>query len=80
MPARGAEVVVQAYALEGVRCYRHKVAQGIGSLTAGDRTAELLGIAWVSALGSGVVDNIPFTAAMIPVVEQLGGGNGDDAY
>ena len=57
-----------------------EVAQGIGSVTAGDRTAELLGIAWVSAVGSGVVDNIPFTAAMIPVVEQLGGGDGDDAY
>ncbi len=57
-----------------------EVAQGIGSVTAGDRTAELLGIAWVSAIGSGVVDNIPFTAAMIPVVEQLGGDEGDDAY
>ena len=57
-----------------------EVAQGIGSVTAGDRTAELLGIAWVSALGSGVVDNIPFTAAMIPVVEQLGGEDGDNAY
>jgi Na+/H+ antiporter NhaD/arsenite permease-like protein len=57
-----------------------EVAQGIGSVTDGDRTAELLGIAWVSAIGSGIVDNIPFTAAMIPVVEQLGGGEGDNAY
>jgi Na+/H+ antiporter NhaD/arsenite permease-like protein len=58
-----------------------EVAQGVASLTGGDRTAELLGIAWVAALGSGVVDNIPFTAAMIPVVEQLQSGNaGDDAY
>jgi len=57
-----------------------EVAQGIATVTAGDRTAELLGIAWVSAVGSGIVDNIPFTAAMIPVVEQLGGGDGDDAY
>jgi Na+/H+ antiporter NhaD/arsenite permease-like protein len=56
-----------------------EVAQGIGDVTNGDRTAELLGIAWVSALGSAVVDNIPFTAAMIPVVEQVGGGS-DDAY
>jgi Na+/H+ antiporter NhaD/arsenite permease-like protein len=56
-----------------------EVAQGIASVTSGDRTAELLGITWVSALGSGIVDNIPFTAAMIPVVEQLG-GTGDDAY
>jgi Na+/H+ antiporter NhaD/arsenite permease-like protein len=58
-----------------------EVADGIGSVTGGDRTAELLGIAWVSALGSGIVDNIPFTATMIPVVEQLQEGNGgDDAY
>jgi Na+/H+ antiporter NhaD/arsenite permease-like protein len=56
-----------------------EVATGIADVTAGDRTAELLGIAWVSAIGSGVVDNIPFTAAMIPVVEQLGGGD-DDSY
>ncbi len=58
-----------------------EVADGVGSLTDGDRTAELLGITWVAALGSGIVDNIPFTATMIPVVEQLQGGDtGDDAY
>ena len=57
------------------------VADGIGDLTAGNRTAELLGITWASAIGSGIVDNIPFTAAMIPVVEQLQeGSGGDDAY
>ena len=57
-----------------------EIANGIADLTAGDRTAELLGITWASAIGSGVVDNIPFTATMIPVVEQLQGGSGDDAY
>jgi Na+/H+ antiporter NhaD/arsenite permease-like protein len=58
-----------------------EVATGIGNLTDGNRTAELLGITWASAIGSGLVDNIPFTAAMIPVVEQLqGGSDGDDAY
>jgi len=58
-----------------------KVANGIADVTAGDRTAELLGITWASAIGSGLVDNIPFTAAMIPIVEQLQSGNaGDDAY
>jgi Na+/H+ antiporter NhaD/arsenite permease-like protein len=56
-----------------------EVALGIASATDGNRTAELLGITWVSALGSGLVDNIPFTAAMIPVVESLRDG-GDDAY
>jgi Na+/H+ antiporter NhaD/arsenite permease-like protein len=57
-----------------------EVAQGIASLTDGDRSAELLGIAWASAIGSGIVDNIPFTAAMIPVVDSLQGDGGDDAY
>jgi Na+/H+ antiporter NhaD/arsenite permease-like protein len=57
-----------------------EVAEGIASLTAGDRSAELLGIAWASAIGSGLVDNIPFTAAMIPVVESLQGNGTDDAY
>jgi Na+/H+ antiporter NhaD/arsenite permease-like protein len=57
-----------------------EVAEGIASITAGDRSAELLGIMWASGIGSGLVDNIPFTAAMIPVVEQLQGDGGDDAY
>ncbi len=57
-----------------------EVADGIADVTAGDRTAELLGILWVSGIASGVVDNIPFTATMIPVVEQLQGPDGDDAY
>jgi Na+/H+ antiporter NhaD/arsenite permease-like protein len=56
-----------------------EVADGIASLTGGDRVAELLGILWASAVGSGAVDNIPFTAAMIPVVDSLA-GSGDDAY
>lgn len=56
-----------------------EVADGIASVTGGDRVAELLGIVWASAFGSAVADNIPFTAAMIPVVDSLGGGS-DDAY
>ncbi len=58
-----------------------EVADGIASLTDGNRTAELMGILGLSAVGSAIVDNIPFTAAMLPVVEQLQSGNaGDDAY
>jgi Na+/H+ antiporter NhaD/arsenite permease-like protein len=58
-----------------------EVARGIANITEGNRSAELLGITWAAAIGSGLVDNIPFTAAMIPVVEQLQAGNdGDDAY
>jgi Na+/H+ antiporter NhaD/arsenite permease-like protein len=59
-----------------------ELADAIGDLTAGDRNAELMGILWASAIGSGLVDNIPFTATMIPVVAELQGseGSGDDAY
>jgi Na+/H+ antiporter NhaD/arsenite permease-like protein len=57
-----------------------EVADGIASLTDGNRTAEILGITWASALGSAVVDNIPFTTAMLPVVDQLQGPTMDDAY
>ncbi|MEO8092660.1 MAG: ArsB/NhaD family transporter [bacterium] len=58
-----------------------EVATSITDLTDGDRTAELLGIVWLSGVGSAVVDNIPFTTAMIPVVDGLQGqSGGDDAY
>jgi Na+/H+ antiporter NhaD/arsenite permease-like protein len=58
-----------------------EVANGIADVTGGSRTAEILGITWASAVGTAVVDNIPFTAAMIPVVEQLQPADGgDDAY
>jgi Na+/H+ antiporter NhaD/arsenite permease-like protein len=56
-----------------------EVTNAISDLTQGDRAAELLGILWISGLGSGVVDNIPFTTAMIPVVDSLNEAD-DDAY
>jgi len=57
-----------------------EVTDAVASVTGGDRSAELLGITWVAAVGSAVVDNIPFTTAMIPVVEELRGDSGDNAY
>ena len=60
-----------------------EVATAVKDVTGGDRTAELFGVLWVSGIGSGVVDNIPFTTAMIPVVDDLqseAGAEGDDAY
>jgi Na+/H+ antiporter NhaD/arsenite permease-like protein len=57
-----------------------EVANFAKDLTGGDRTAELIGIIWISAAGSAVVDNIPFTTAMLPVVSELQGPGGDDAY
>ncbi|HEX5983057.1 MAG TPA: ArsB/NhaD family transporter [Solirubrobacterales bacterium] len=73
---------VMVGALEETGAIGH-VADGVKDLTGGERTAELFGIAWVAALGSGVVDNIPFTTAMVPVVQELqqsAGATDDDAY
>jgi Na+/H+ antiporter NhaD/arsenite permease-like protein len=56
------------------------VADVVGDVTGGSRVAEGLTILWVAAAGSALVDNIPFTAAMIPVVDNLNeGGEFDDA-
>lgn len=56
-----------------------RLAEGLGQLTGGSPTAEALALLWGAATGSAVVDNIPFTAAMIPVVDELQGGEFDDA-
>jgi Na+/H+ antiporter NhaD/arsenite permease-like protein len=48
------------------------VAELLGDATGGSRTAEALAILWGAAAGSALVDNIPFTAAMLPVVDELG--------
>ena len=57
-----------------------EAAGALEDLTGGERAAELLGITWIAAAGSAVVDNIPFTTAMIPVVEDLGGNEDDDYW
>jgi Na+/H+ antiporter NhaD/arsenite permease-like protein len=60
-----------------------EVADGVEDLTGGNRSAELIGIVWIAAAGSALVDNIPFTTAMVPVVKELqqaAGTTGDDSY
>ncbi len=73
---------VMVGALEATGAIGH-ITDAVKDVTGGERTAELLGIVWVAAIGSAVVDNIPFTTAMIPVVKELqesAGATGDDAY
>jgi len=41
-------------------------------ITGGDQVVTTLGVLWVSGIASAFVDNIPYTATMIPVVQQLG--------
>ncbi|MGK2852159.1 MAG: SLC13 family permease [Candidatus Limnocylindrales bacterium] len=48
------------------------VADGLITLTAGDAMITTLGLIWLSGIASAIVDNIPYTATMIPVVQGLG--------
>jgi Na+/H+ antiporter NhaD/arsenite permease-like protein len=48
------------------------IARGAIALTGGNLTLTSMLLLWFSAIMSGVVDNIPYTATMIPVVESLG--------
>ena len=47
------------------------IASGIGTLVGDNLTAAILVLVWSAALLSGVIDNIPFAATMLPVVAYL---------
>lgn len=47
------------------------LAKQLIELTGGDFTTTALTILWVSAIFSAIVDNIPFVATMIPVIQNL---------
>jgi Na+/H+ antiporter NhaD/arsenite permease-like protein len=58
-----------------------RIAELVSDVTGGSRVGEAMTVMWGAAAGSALVDNIPFTAAMIPVVDELQAGTegGDDA-
>jgi Na+/H+ antiporter NhaD/arsenite permease-like protein len=47
-------------------------ADRLVELTGGDQTLTTIGLLWFSGFASGIVDNIPYTATMLPVVDALG--------
>jgi Na+/H+ antiporter NhaD/arsenite permease-like protein len=49
-----------------------RVAHRVLELTGGDRAVTAISILWVSAVASAIVDNIPFVATMIPLIESMG--------
>jgi Na+/H+ antiporter NhaD/arsenite permease-like protein len=55
------------------------VAEFITSVTGGALASTSILLLWLSAILSGIIDNIPYTATMIPVVEQLAEGQPNDA-
>ncbi|HEU4449054.1 MAG TPA: ArsB/NhaD family transporter [Gaiellaceae bacterium] len=66
----GLFVMVGALEEQGVI---ERVADALADAT-GSTAGQGMAILWGAAAGSALVDNIPFTAAMIPVVEQLQAG------
>ncbi|MGE5703891.1 MAG: SLC13 family permease, partial [Clostridia bacterium] len=49
-----------------------KLATSAMGLTGGDLTATAMLILWMSAIASAFVDNIPFVATMIPMIQEMG--------
>lgn len=50
------------------------VAAQIKPLVAGGGPGAAIGFMWITAIASAIIDNIPFTAAMIPIIQNLGEG------
>lgn len=53
------------------------VAREVIAMTGGDMAMTTIAILWVSAVVSALVDNIPFVATMIPLIENMGGMLGE---
>ena len=47
------------------------LANWVTDVTGGDMTYTAMLILWVSAVASAIVDNIPFVATMIPIIESM---------
>jgi Na+/H+ antiporter NhaD/arsenite permease-like protein len=47
------------------------IADALAKAAGGNLAAATMGILWFSALASAIVDNIPYAATAIPIVEQL---------
>jgi Na+/H+ antiporter NhaD/arsenite permease-like protein len=48
------------------------LADALFELTGGEPATSSLALLWVSGIASGIVDNIPYTTTVIPVVESFG--------
>lgn len=61
---------VLVYALEEVGMI-HTMSEALMSATGGDYTVTVMAVLWGSAILSALVDNIPFVAAMIPMIQSM---------
>ncbi|WP_425331122.1 SLC13 family permease [Clostridium aminobutyricum] len=54
------------------------IAEGVLNVTNGDLLLTTIAILWVSAIASAFIDNIPFVATMIPMIQNMGEISGMD--
>jgi Na+/H+ antiporter NhaD/arsenite permease-like protein len=47
------------------------IAEGVRQASGGSLTVAIILVLWVSAIASAFIDNIPFTATMLPIVAFL---------
>jgi Na+/H+ antiporter NhaD/arsenite permease-like protein len=52
------------------------IAEALTGVAAGDSVTTAVVVIWGSGIASGIVDNIPFTATMIPVIQDLAEAEG----
>jgi Na+/H+ antiporter NhaD/arsenite permease-like protein len=52
------------------------IAEALTGVAAGDSVTTAVVVIWGSGIASGIVDNIPFTATMIPVIQDLAKAEG----
>ena len=52
------------------------IAEALTGVAAGDSATTAIVVIWGSGIASGIVDNIPFTATMIPVIQDLAEAEG----
>jgi len=50
------------------------IAEVLIQITGGEQAVTTLGLLWLSGVASAIVDNIPYTATMIPVVRDMAAG------
>ena len=65
----GLFITVEALVLTGII---KAIADGVLAFTGGNLPLTTMIVLWLSAFASGIVDNIPYTATMIPLIKELG--------
>jgi Na+/H+ antiporter NhaD/arsenite permease-like protein len=72
----GLFIVVGAVERSGVIAW---LAEQLTHATGGDLKLTAIGVLWLSAIASAIIDNIPFVATMIPLLKNLAAGFGGQA-